>query len=63
MLLYFVAFLDEVNISFAAFTINRDLRTSETVYGWGNRNICVGCLLSGVRTNLALARVGAGRSR
>ena len=34
MLLYMVAFLDRVNISFAALTMNRDLGFSESVYGF-----------------------------
>jgi hypothetical protein len=35
MLLYLVAFLDRVNISFAALTMNADLGLSPAVYGWG----------------------------
>ena len=34
MLLYMVAFLDRVNISFAALTMNRDLGISESLYGF-----------------------------
>jgi len=35
MALYLVAFLDRVNISFAALTMNAELGLSPTVYGWG----------------------------
>ncbi len=35
MLLYFVAFLDRVNIGFAALTMNADLGFSATVFGTG----------------------------
>lgn len=34
MVLYMVAFLDRVNISFAALTMNRDLGISESLYGF-----------------------------
>ena len=33
MLLYFIAFLDRVNIGFAALTMNQDLGFSPTVFG------------------------------
>jgi len=35
MLLYFIAFLDRVNIGFAALTMNQDLGFSPTVFGFG----------------------------
>ena len=35
MLLYFIAFLDRVNIGFAALTMNQDLGFSTTVFGLG----------------------------
>jgi sugar phosphate permease len=35
MLLYFVAFIDRVNIGFAALTMNKDLGFSPTVFGFG----------------------------
>ncbi len=35
MLLYFIAFLDRVNIGFAALTMNQDLAFSPTVFGLG----------------------------
>lgn len=35
MLLYFIAFLDRVNIGFAALTMNQDLGFSPTVFGLG----------------------------
>ena len=34
MLLYFIAFLDRVNIGFAALTMNQDLGFSPTVLVW-----------------------------
>ena len=35
MLLYFIAFLDRVNIGFAALTMNQELGFSPTVFGIG----------------------------
>ncbi len=35
MLLYFVAFIDRVNIGFASLTMNKDIGLSPTVYGFG----------------------------
>ena len=35
MLLYFVAFIDRVNIGFAALTMNKDLGLSASAYGFG----------------------------
>ena len=35
MLLYFIAFIDRVNIGFAALTMNKDLGFSPTVFGFG----------------------------
>jgi hypothetical protein len=35
MLLYFVAFIDRVNIGFAALTMNKDIGLSPAVFGFG----------------------------
>lgn len=35
MLLYFVSFLDRVNVGFAALTMNKDLGLSPTMFGLG----------------------------
>lgn len=61
MLLYMVAFLDRVNISFAALTMNRDLGISETVYGFAAGVFFLSYCLFQVPANMALARVGARR--
>ncbi|VTN24059.1 nitrate/nitrite transporter [Klebsiella pneumoniae] len=42
MLLYFIAFLDRVNIGFAALTMNQDLGFSPTVFGLGRWNFLPG---------------------
>jgi len=61
MLLYMVAFLDRVNISFAALTMNRDLGISESLYGFAAGIFFLGYCLFEVPANLMLARVGARR--
>ncbi len=61
MLLYTVAFLDRVNISFAALTMNRDLGFSETVYGLAAGVFFFSYCLFQVPANMVLARMGARR--
>jgi ACS family tartrate transporter-like MFS transporter len=61
MLLYMVAFLDRVNISFAALTMNHDLGISDSLYGFAAGVFFVGYCLFEVPANLMLERVGARR--
>jgi ACS family tartrate transporter-like MFS transporter len=61
MLLYFVAFLDRVNIGFAALTMNADLGFSATVFGTGAGIFFLGYMLLEVPSNVALERYGARR--
>ncbi len=61
MLLYLVAFLDRVNISFAALTMNRDLGISETLYGFAAGVFFLSYCLFQVPANPVLARMGARR--
>ena len=61
MLLYMVAFLDRVNISFASLTMNRDLGISESVYGFAAGVFFLSYCLFEVPANLVLARLGARR--
>ena len=61
MLLYMVAFLDRVNISFAALTMNRDLGISESLYGFAAGIFFLGYCLFEVPANLMLTRMGARR--
>jgi ACS family tartrate transporter-like MFS transporter len=60
-LLYVVAYLDRVNIGFAALDMNRALGFSATVYGLGSGIFFVSYTLLEVPSNLVLARVGARR--
>ena len=60
-LLYIVAYLDRINIGFAALQMNRDLGFSDAVYGLGAGIFFVGYVLFEVPSNLILHRVGARR--
>lgn len=61
MLLYMVAYLDRVNISFAALTMNRDLGINESAYGFAAGVFFLSYCLFEVPANLVLTRVGARR--
>lgn len=57
-LLYIVAYLDRVNVGFAAMDIQRDLHFSNTVYGTGAGIFFLGSALFDLPSNLILTRVG-----
>ncbi len=59
MLLYFIAFIDRVNIGFASLTMNKDLGFSPTVFGFGAGIFFIGYFLFEVPSNLILHKVGA----
>lgn len=58
-LLYIVAYLDRINIGFAALQMNRDLGFSGAVYGLGAGIFFIGYVIFEVPSNLILHRVGA----
>jgi ACS family tartrate transporter-like MFS transporter len=58
-LLYFIAYLDRVNVGFAALQMNAALGFSSRVYGFGAGIFFLGYFLFEVPSNLALARIGA----
>ncbi len=60
-LLYLLAFLDRVNVGFAALTMNADLGFSPSVFGAGAGIFFLGYVLFGVPSNLMLHRLGARR--
>ena len=60
-LLYFAAFIDRVNVGFAAAQMHRDLGFSAYVYGLGAGIFFMGYCLFEVPSNLILHRVGARR--
>ncbi|MFM0717480.1 MFS transporter [Paraburkholderia strydomiana] len=59
MLLYFVSFLDRVNVGFAAMTMNQDLGLTPTMFGLGGGIFFLGYFLFEVPSNLILHKVGA----
>ena len=59
MLLYFVSFIDRVNIGFASLTMNKDLGFSSAVFGFGAGIFFLGYFLFEVPSNIILDRVGA----
>ncbi|MFO1114373.1 MAG: MFS transporter [Beijerinckiaceae bacterium] len=59
MLLYFVAFIDRVNIGFASLTMNKDLGFTASVFGFGAGIFFWGYFLFEVPSNIILDKVGA----
>jgi ACS family tartrate transporter-like MFS transporter len=60
-LIYVVAYLDRVNVSFAQLQLEDDLGFSNTIFGLGAGIFSLGYVIFGVPSNLALARFGARR--
>ncbi len=58
---YVVAYIDRVNVGFAAEELQRDLHLSDTAYGFGAGLFFLGYCLFEVPSNLILERVGARR--
>jgi len=59
LLMYIAAFLNRVNVGFAALTMNSDLGFSPEVYGWGTGIFFLGYLVFEVPANLIMEKVGA----
>ena len=57
--LYIVAYLDRINVGFAALQMNQDLGLSPAVYGFGAGIFFLGYFLFEIPSNLILQRVGA----
>src|SRR5580698_10440099 len=57
--LYVVAYLDRVNVGFAALQMKSALRFSDPVYGFGAGIFFIGYLIFQVPSNLALVKIGA----
>jgi MFS transporter, ACS family, tartrate transporter len=59
ILCYFVAYLDRVNVSFAALTMNKDVGLSASAFGFGAGIFFLAYFLFEVPSNLFLERFGA----
>jgi ACS family tartrate transporter-like MFS transporter len=59
MVCYFVAFLDRVNVGFAALTMNADLSFDSAVFGFGAGIFFIGYFIFEVPSNLILEKLGA----
>ena len=57
--LYIIAYLDRVNVGFAALQMNHDLGFSSTIYGFGSGIFFLGYFLFEIPSNLILERIGA----
>jgi ACS family tartrate transporter-like MFS transporter len=59
MACYFIAYLDRVNVSFAALEMNQDLGLSQTAFGLGAGIFFIAYFIFEVPSNLLLERFGA----
>ena len=58
-LCYVVAYLDRVNVGFAATSLKHDLHLTDSAYGFGGGLFFIGYCLFEIPSNLLLERVGA----
>lgn len=61
LLLYIVAYLDRINVSFAGLQMNQDLGFDEKAFGAGAGAFFLGYFLFGVPSNVMVKRLGARR--
>jgi len=59
ILLYIFAYLDRINIGFAALQMNKSLRLTQTMFGVANTCLYLGYFAFEIPSNLLLARYGA----
>jgi ACS family tartrate transporter-like MFS transporter len=59
ILCYFVAYLDRVNVGFAALTMNKDLGLSSSMFGFGSGIFFIAYFIFEVPSNLFLDKFGA----
>jgi len=61
VLAYFFSYLDRVNLSFAALTMNAELKFTPLIFSWGAGIFFIGYFIFEVPSNLALEKFGASR--
>ena len=59
MLLYFLCYIDRINVSFAALTMNKDIGLDAWTYGLSATAFYIGYVLFEVPSNLVMDKVGA----
>lgn len=59
LLLYVIAYLDRINVSFAGLQMNKDLGFTPEIFGLGSGAFFIGYFLFGVPSNVMVARLGA----
>lgn len=59
MLMYFLCYIDRINVSFAALTMNKDIGLTAATYGFSSTAFYIGYVLFEVPSNLAMEKVGA----
>jgi len=59
MLVYFFCYLDRINVSFAALTMNKDLGLNAWVYGLSSTAFYIGYCIFEVPSNIVMEKVGA----
>ena len=59
VVIYFVAYMDRTNVSFASLSMNKDLGFSDYIYGWGAGIFFLGYFLFEVPSNVILEKTGA----
>src|SRR3974377_2347105 len=59
VVIYFIAYMDRTNVSFASLSMNKDLGFSSYVYGWGAGIFFLGYFLFEVPSNVILEKTGA----
>jgi ACS family tartrate transporter-like MFS transporter len=61
ILAYFLAYLDRVNLGFAAITLIPDLKFTPLIFAWGAGIFFIGYFIFEIPSNLALEKFGASR--
>jgi ACS family tartrate transporter-like MFS transporter len=59
MLMYFLCYIDRINVSFAALTMNKDIGLTAATYGFSSTAFYIGYVLFEVPSNMAMDKIGA----
>src|ERR1700759_1974094 len=58
-IMYFLCYIDRINVSFAALTMNQDIGLTAATYGFSSTAFYIGYVLFEVPSNLVMDKVGA----